>query len=67
MSHPTVGVAVVRLRQKVPGRFGSSCEDLPVSEVISLVSTYCFTTTANKAYKLGRVVNAFEVIFPVTY
>ena len=33
-SHPSVGVAVVGLRQKVPGRLSSSCEELPVNEVI---------------------------------
>ena len=37
MSHPTVGVAVVRLRQKVPGQLSPSYEELPVSEAISRV------------------------------
>ena len=32
MSHPTVGVA--RFAPKVPGRLSSSCEELPVNEVI---------------------------------
>ena len=35
LSHPTVGVAVVGLRQNIPGRLSSGCEELRVNEEIS--------------------------------
>ena len=40
LSHPTVGVQVVGLTNNVPVRLSSSCEELPVGEVISRANMF---------------------------
>ena len=53
-THPTVGVAVVWLRQIVPGRLSSLCEEPPVNEVISrVVHHLCILVTKRRKSLVG--------------